>query len=287
MRQGTKMRGVWLALAVPGLVLGGVACDKLAGGGAKPAEGGAAKTAPTAAKGGAAADGSPEEKARFLTAYVEAACAVKTTKDLSKVVDLTRTAYTKQGFNQLSYASATKRYAADPEVKKALDAGLAKCAPAPAEAAAAAPAAGEAKPGEPAPAGAGEAKAEDKPAPTEGEAKAEDKPADKPAPTASPHKGQWAGTLTGGEVSGTLEFSVDAGGKALGRVKGKTPTGFKMAFGGAFAGNRLSLNARKGGPDHATFKGTVDGGSKVASGTWSGVLAGKLRKGTWRATHSK
>jgi len=283
--------GIVSALAV---LLAASACDKLPFGAkdeggtkdpAAAAEPAAKPAAPEKAPAGAASDG---EKGRFIKAYVEAACAVKNAPDMTKAVDLTRSAYEKHGFNQISYAGATQRYAGAADVKAELDKGLKICA------GPAAPA-GDAKPAGPAAAKPGEAKADipswavkpaapgaagDAPAADAEDAPAKAKDGTEPEKKASPYTGIWKGNFTGGDASGSIQITVKENGKFGGSAKPQRPAANAMAFSGTVSRGKFILNAR-GGPNNALFNGKID--KKVVSGQWSGMVGGKKRKGTWRA----
>ncbi len=274
---------VVFALAV---VLAAGACDKLSGLGkeaaepAKPAP--AAPAAPAAAKPAPAEAAKPaaapagDEKARFIDAFVEAACAVQKAEDMTKMVDLTRQAYEKHGFNQLSYASARDKYINLPDVKKATEERIRQCAAAgdkPAEAKAPIPA--WATP--PATAVAEGAKAEEGEEAKEGEEKKEEAP----AKAASPYAGTWTGNFTGGDGAGTLKIYVKADGSYKGNVIGKKPKAFTLGFSGKLTSGTIVMKAKTGGPDNMTLSGKLAKG--VGKGAWRGMISKKAHKGTWRA----
>ncbi len=296
------MRTVMTGVLVLSLGVAGAGCDLIGGGDKKDGGGKAESGDKAAAKPDAAADSA--DKAKFIKAYVAAACAVKTSKDLSKAVELTRSAYEKHGFNQMSYAAATKKWAMDPEVQKAQKEGMSKCAPPaaegdakpaegdaakPAEGDQAKPAEGDAKPAEgdaakPAEGDAKTAEGDAKPA-AEGDKKA-DKKAE--APKASAHAGKWAGAMTSKDVSATVSFVVKDDGSVAGIIKGKKPKSFSVVFDGmAKASGSFQLNGRKKGAPHQAFlRGTVDK-KGVVVGKWDGTIAKKRAKGTWRAAKAK
>ena len=113
---------------------------------------------------------------------------------------------------------------------------------------------------------------------------------------ASPNRGTWRGTFTGG-VSGTMEFTIDTRGtRAEGRIVGSTREG--QAFEADFEGS-LNVDYLKaeftGSSDsdlglRAGFEGTLDGtvAAGAADGRWNVTLryAGTGYEGTWQATQT-
>jgi len=263
-------------------------CDLIGGekkdGGDEPAAGD--KT------GDKAAGPNDADKGKFIKAYVEAACAVKTSKDLTKAVEMTRSVYEKHGFNQMSYAAATKTWAKDPGVEAALKEGMSKCAPppaGPASADAAKPSEGDAA--KPAEGDAAKPAEGDAAKPAEGDAV---KPADgaaaaaaKPEPKAHAHAGKWSGSMTSKDVTGGIKFTVKDDGSLMGEVRGTKPTSFIISFAGTVKGGKFQLNGRKKGATHHAFlRGAVDK-KGVVVGEWDGTVAKKRQKGTWRAAKGK
>ena len=253
------------------------ACDKQPSGEKAPAavEAEAAKPAPAKPEPAKPAAGD-DEKQRFVVAFVAAACAVQQAEDMTKMVDLTRQAYEKHGFNQLSYAAARDKYANLPDVKKATEERIRQCAAAgdkPAEAKAPIPA--WATP--PATAVAEGAKAEEGEEAKEGEEKKEEAP----AKAASPYAGTWTGNFTGGDGAGTLKIYVKADGSYKGNVIGKKPKAFTLGFSGKLTSGTIVMKAKTGGPDNMTLSGKLAKG--VGKGAWRGMISKKAHKGTWRA----
>ena len=230
--------------------------------------------------------GSAEERGRFIAARIEGACAVKNAADLSKAVELTRKAYEGHGFNQLSYAAATARYAADTAAQKELDAGIEKCgaaAAAPPTAEAAAPAV----PGGAAPAGAeaattAEATDASGTPPTGDQAPAADEAKAPPKPVAG--AGLWVGNFTSEDRAGTLSFTAEANGATAGRFKGNRGGPVRAKLKGWVKNGKVMLTARSD-TVNLSVNGNLEKGAKIAVGKWSGVIDKKRSTGTWRATH--
>jgi len=248
--------------------------------------------APAADAAGAASGGTAVDtatKARFVSAYVEAACAVRSSVDLAKAVARTRAVYEKHGFNQLSYAEATKRWARDKDVQVAQRKGMAGCAPPDDKTR---PGEGEGE-GEGAPAPDSEAtagplpKAIPKwavPSAKDAAAAAEAQAAAKAAQPPSPYAGKWAGGVTSKDVTARVQFTVAPDGGLVGEVSGKRPASFSANFQGAVRGGRFILNGRRRGVPHTVFlSGAGDAEKGVVVGKWDGVIAKKRHEGTWRA----
>ncbi len=204
------------------------------------------------------------EKDRFIMVATEVACTSVT--DPGKVAEVTKDSMKMWGFTEESYAQASAKYLADPEVKSMVDAAKAACA----GQKDAATKEGEKKVDETA------SKDGEK-----GEAKKEEKKKPEPAPTA----GKWKGSITG-KYAGTLNFTVSFDGKKItrGKVKAADGTFFIPNMRGTIAGNRITMFAKIGRKtgDRLMFSGTIRG--KKASGTWQGTVASRPARGSWTAT---
>ena len=240
---------------------------------AAPAEPAAAPEAlppaPDAVEGG-----SPEEKARYIKAASEAACAAA--KDPMKALDATRQAIERNGFDQLSYARATSRYMSDPAVAQAIVAARSKCMEA---------AVAEAKTEEAAAEGTAKPEAEE--AAAEGTAKPEaEEP--KKKPVVSPFKGKWTGNVMGTHT-GIMRFNVDASGRKIGggNINGTGAKRFHIRFKGDITRTRVILNGRLGGKagSRMMLNGSLNKKARRMSGSWTGTINRKDARGTWSASH--
>ena len=264
----------------------GLGCDR---GAAGPGGAGAPVAEPAALAGGGAEGGDAATKARFLSAYVEAACAVRASADLSKAVARTRAVYEKHGFNQLSYAEATKRWARDKDVQVAQRQGMAGCSPPPKAAKAGeGEGEGEGAPAQPSAAAPGPppkvAPKQAVPSAKDAAAAADAQAAAKAAQPPSPFAGQWAGGVTSKDVTARIQFTVAPDGGLTGEVSGKRPAAFSANFQGAVRGGRFILNGRRRGVPHTVFlSGAGDAAKGVVVGKWDGVISKKRHEGTWRA----
>lgn len=244
---------------------------------AQPAEAVAQPAEAVAQPTEGAAQPADDEKARYIKAAADAACL--SAMDPSKAVEATTLAITAKGFDQLSYAKATAKYAQDATVLQAIEAEKAKCmaaAPKPkteegAEEAEAEEGNEEAKTEE----GAEEAKTE--------EAKEDEKP------KLSPLAGKWMGSILG-EKTGKMSFTVDKTGRkaTLGNVTSTGADRFGLGFKGDIRGKSVILNGRlPRNTNKMLMRGSVNLKHRKMTGSWTGTINGRPARGTWNAKRVK